>query len=183
MTRSQSRRAESPEKQQLKDAQSASSSKPKKKKKKKSRELALPDLEEPSLNETWEAAFETWFRTFITDNAIKSMKLVRSITKNKKIDEIPIGGNVGPKGRSPLKKAVKTLHTSGRLEEILQEMMGARERSDQQPNKDSLRKSGASENIISIPSDSEEEYEPTLGAAIIDTGKGSHRILPAVNGL
>ena len=61
-------------------------------------------------------------------------------------------------------------------------MMGARERSDQQPNKDSLRKSGASENIISIPSDSEEEYEPTLGAAIIDTGKGSHRILPAVNG-
>ncbi|KAH8170674.1 zinc knuckle domain protein [Sarocladium implicatum] len=183
VTRSQSRRAESPEKQQSKESQSSKASKQKKKKNKKnSREFALPDLEEPDPGETWEACFEAWYRTFITDNRIKSMKAVRSITKNKKIDEIPIGGNIGAKGRAPLKKAVKTLHTSGRLEEILQEMLESRDRGDQGQSTESGRQGGTSENIISVPSDSEEEYEPTLGAVILDTGKGSHQFLSTANG-
>ncbi|KAL2202719.1 hypothetical protein CC79DRAFT_1325548 [Sarocladium strictum] len=190
VTRSQSRRLESPEKQATAESSSQSNktAKKKKKKKKKQKDRAkavdwvTPGIPELGLDQTPEQATEAWCRDFFNANRA-DVKLIRlNSIRDIFLAQIPLSGHLSNKNANSLKKCIRDMKRGGRLTQLQKEVRDGWTGDAQDANDQTTSERASSNNVISIPSESEEEYEPTMGLPIIDTSRGSQNQASAANG-
>ncbi|KAK0384930.1 hypothetical protein NLU13_7409 [Sarocladium strictum] len=185
VTRSQSRALGSPEKQTAPEA-SSQAGKASKKKTKKQKAMGVkwttPEISNLGPSQSPEEATEAWCRDFINKNKANVKLLQLNTIRDIFLAQIPLSQHLSSRNSGALKKCIRSMKRGGRLTQILKEVRSGWERDPNGSQSRTLDKPGSSKDAMSIPSESEEEYEPTMGLSVDDTSKASSSQAPVANG-